>query len=67
MTVQKWCKCVKAVPHHHKVLTVVVMGAAWYGLEYGLHLAIVAKGVELFGLAPVVSHVAEEFFSNVGE
>jgi len=65
MTLDRWCHHVKRAPVHHKVLTVVVMTAAWYGLEYVLHFAMLAKGVELFGIAPVVTHVAEEFFSSV--
>jgi hypothetical protein len=65
MSVHSCVRQLRQAPHHHKVVVVVVMGACWYALEYVAHLQVLAKGVELFGLAPVVSHVAEEFFSRV--
>lgn len=61
--VQIACHAFRQAPHKHRFLTVGVMFAGWYVLEYVIHLPVAAKGVELFGLVPFADKVVSAVFS----
>jgi hypothetical protein len=42
----------RTAPMEHRILALLVLSALWLVLEYQLQYHVVAKGVEVFGLAP---------------